>query len=476
VLVLDLVIRGGSVAMRSGADRVDIGIAGGRIVQLMASDAVHPMEGSRVIDARDRVVVPGGIDPHVHTNSPIPTRTDGSRTAGPDHVSMAAAFGGTTMMIDFAEWEPGTELGDAFVGKDSDWRDRSYVDYALHGTFRQPEIPFEILEQIDDVVRDGHASFKVWMTNTTPHRKWQKTDLGHIWGLLEKTAAAGAMQCVHGEDDEIVMYAYKRLEHENRTALRYMSEAHNKLSEALSFQRVITLARHVGAPIYLMHVSAQEGIDAIAAARGGGQPVYGECLPHYAHYSDEMYALEHGAIYHTYPSLKSAPDRDAMWGALAGGTLSTLATDSVCLDFDLKTAGTTVFDTTGGHVGVEVRMAVAYTEAVTRRGLPLERFVDLTLRNAARIMGAYPQKGEIAIGSDADLVLLDTSTTRTITASALHEADYTPWEGYVASAWPVLTMVRGQVVVEDGQLTGSRPSGRLVRRAIRSDVLARAAL
>ncbi|WP_248763331.1 dihydroorotase family protein [Pseudarthrobacter sp. SSS035] len=474
--MLDTVVRNGLVSTQSGPLDLDIGIQDGRIVQLKKSDTQSPLEGVRTIDAAGKTVVPGGVDPHVHTSSPMPTLGDGISSYGPDRVSMAAAFGGTTTMLDFAHWRPGDDLAETFERKHADWRNRSYVDYGFHGTFREPEIPFDILDQVEDAVADGHASFKVWMTNTTPDRKWQKTDIGHIWGLMERTAAANGMLCVHAEDDDIVMYAYKRLQHEGRTALRHMSEAHNQLSEQLSFQRVISLAGHVGAPLYIMHVSAQVGIEAIRAARGTGQPVYGECLPHYANYSDEVYAQSNGAIYHTYPSLKASTDRDSMWGALAAGTLSTIATDSVCVDLDVKTTGKTILDAVGGHVGVEVRMAVAYTEAVTKRGLPLERFVDLTSRNAARVMGAYPQKGEIAIGSDADLVLLDTSAPHIITATELHEADYTPWEGYVASAWPVLTMVRGEVLVENGRLTGAPPSGRLLKRSISSSVLSRPAL
>ncbi|GAA3658276.1 dihydropyrimidinase [Nocardioides ginsengisoli] len=474
--MLDLVVRGGLVAMQSGPQLLDIGVQDGVIVALRASDAAEPLTGARIVDATDRVVVPGGVDPHVHTSSPMPTLGDHLSSYGPDRVSVAAAFGGTTTMLDFAHWHPGDHLSDSFARKDKDWKGISYVDYGFHGTFREPEIPFEVLDQVAEQVAEGHATWKVWMTNTTPYRKWQKTDIGHIWGLMERTAAAGAMLCVHAEDDDIVMYSYKRLEREGRTDLTHMSEAHNQLSELLSFQRVIALARHVGAPIYIMHVSAEVGVEEIRRARGAGQPVYGECLPHYAAYSDEAYGRPNGAMYHTYPSLKAPDDRAAMWSALADGTLSTIATDSVCVDLDIKTTGKTIVDAVGGHVGVEVRMAIAYTEAVTRRGLPLERFVDLTSRNAAKVMGAYPQKGEIAIGSDADLVLLDVSAPHVITASELHEADYTPWEGYEATAWPVLTMVRGRVLVEDGRLTEEPPQGLLLKRALGADVRNRPAL
>ncbi|MBO9521368.1 MAG: amidohydrolase family protein [Nocardioidaceae bacterium] len=474
--MLDLIVRNGTVVTPSGAEHLDIGIRDGKIVQLREAGTLTEADAHRSYDATGLVVVPGGIDPHVHTNSVLPTAAEsGIRCFGPDRVSEAAAYGGTTTLIDFAEWKPGESLEETFERKSKEWAGYSYTDFALHGTFKHAEIPFEILDQVPDAVAEGHGSYKVWMTNTTPTRPKQITDIGHIWGLMEKTAAAGAMLCVHGEDDDIVMYAYKRLQREGRTALHHMHEAHNSLSEQLSFQRVISLARHVGAPIYLMHVSAVEGIEAIREARGRGQAVYGETLPHYAYYTAEDYKQPNGAIYHTYPSLKGAEDRDQMWPALIGGVLSTVATDGVCTDLDVKTRGKTILDATGGHAGVEVRMAVAYTESVHRRGLSLERFVEMTSSNAARIMGLYPRKGAIAVGSDADLAILETGIQRTLTFSDLHEADYTPWEGYEAAARNRATVLRGELIVDDGQIVKATPGGRLLKQKLSADVASRPA-
>lgn len=474
--MLDLMLRGGLVVTPSGAERLDVAIEGGKIVGLHASGGVQgPAEAERVVELDGKIVVPGGIDPHVHTNSVLPTAAEsGIMCFGADRVSEGAVHGGTTTLIDFAHWKPGDTLQESFERKDLEWRGESYTDYCLHGTFKEPEIPFEVLEQVPDAVADGHGSWKVWMTDTTPTRPKQKTDVGHIWGLMEQTAKAGAMLCVHGEDDDIVKYAYKRLERQGRVALEYMPDAHNQLSELLSFQRVITLAEHVGAPIYLMHVSALEGIEQIARARGRGQAVYGEVLPHYAQFTQEEYRREDGAIFHTYPSLKSERDRAGMWDALAKGWLNTLATDGVCTDFDVKTRGKTIFDTTGGHAGVEMRMAVAYTEGVVKRGLPLSRYVDLTSANAAKIMGLYPRKGVVAVGSDADLAVLDTGAGRVVTKSDLHEADYTPWEGYRAEVWNTMTLLRGRVVMEDSKLT-MKPSGEYLKQKVSADVASRPA-
>ncbi|AUI50583.1 amidohydrolase family protein [Arthrobacter crystallopoietes] len=473
--MIDLLLTNGIVVTASGAERLDISISDGKIVALQTSGYASLLEATRVVDLQGQLVVPGGVDPHVHTNSVLPTAAEsGIMCFGPDRVSEGAIYGGTTTLVDFAHWQPGDELSQSFARKSAEWQGTTYTDYALHGTFKEPEIPFEVLEQIPDAVANGHGSYKVWMTNTTPTRPRQKTDLGNMWGLMEQTAASGAMLAVHAEDDDIVMYSYKKLQHQGKTGIEYMHHAHNNLSEKLSFQRAITLANHVGAPIYLMHVSAREGVDAIREARGNGQPVYGEILPHYAYFTAEDYRQENGVIYHTYPSLKSSNDRDSMWESLLDGSLSTLATDGVCTDFDVKTRGQTILDATGGHAGVEMRMAVAYTEGVSKRGLDLTRFVDITSANAAKILGLYPQKGVIAVGSDADLAILDTTVDRTIKASDLHEADYTPWEGYRVAAWPSMTVLRGQVIVEDRQLK-SPPQGTMLKQRVSSDVLNRPA-
>jgi dihydropyrimidinase len=473
-VVLDAAITGGLVVTPTGPAKVDVGVKDGLVAALWMPDGSSAPEAAQTITLHGELVLPGGIDPHVHTNWVVPTAADtGVRAFDPGRVSRAAAYGGTTTLVDFAMWQPGETLKETFEHKEEEWKGLSVVDYAFHGTFRHPEIPFEVLEMVPQVVADGHASFKVWMTNTTPGRPWQKSDLGQIWGLMEATSAAGAMLCVHAEDDDLVMYGYKRLEHAGQTHYSHVHQVHSNLSEEVSFQRVITLAKRTGAAIYLMHVSAAEGVEAIRSARAQGLPVYGETLQHYLYFTADDYTRPDGAIYHTYPSLKSAADRDAMWQALRDGTLSTIATDELCTDFATKVRGQTIHDVTGGHAGVEVRLAIAYTEAVARRNMSLVHFADITSANAARILGMYPTKGAIAVNSDADLVVFDPGRKRVLHAADLHESDYTPWEGYEAAGSAVLTMLRGRILVEDGALSGEEPIGSLVRRRVDPATLSR---
>ena len=181
-----------------------------------------------------------------------------------------------------------------------------------------------------------------------------------------------------------------------------------------------------------------------------GLPIYGETLHQYLLYSQDDYKRPNGQIYHTYPSLKSAEDQKALWHGTANDTIHCIATDELCCTLKDKTIGNRIDDTTGGNSGVEPRLGVMYTEMVARRGYSLSQYVNLVSTNAAKIMGLYPKKGAIAPGSDADITILDPTRRGKVRAADLHETDYTPWEGHDIFAWPVATILRGKVMVENG--------------------------
>ena len=255
---------------------------------------------------------------------------------------------------------------------------------------------------------------------------------------------------------------YEKLIREERTGFENMAEVHNTLSEDLSFNRVIRLAENVeGAALYMVHVSAATGVAAIANSRARGFPIYGETLHQYLLYTAEDYKRPGGQMYHTYPSLKYAEDQKALWEGTNHGAIQTVATDEVCCPLKVKLQGRRIDDTTGGNSGVEPRLSLMYTHLVTKRGYSLADFVGLVSSNAAKIMGLYPRKGALAVGSDADIVLLDPKKARTLRKEELHETDYTPWEGHEVSAWPSMTILRGKIVVEDGNFSGD-----LQRRAV----------
>jgi len=338
-------------------------------------------------------------------------------------------------------------------------------------------LPPELFEQIGTAVRAGYPTVKIFTTDITPSRRGRMVDFGDIWEVFRVVAREKGMCVMHGEDNDIVMHMYEKLIREGRVGFEHMAEVHNAMSEDMSFRRILALAQNVpGIALYFMHVSAANGVHAIREARARGLPVYGETLHQYLMYTQEDYKRPNGQIYHTYPSLKSQADQNELWAGTVDRTIHTVATDEVCCALNVKTLGKRIDDTTGGNVGVEPRIAIMYTEMVGRRGYSLEKFVDLVSSNAARIMGLYPRKGAIAPGADADITVLDPAKRTIVRKEMLHEQDYSPWEGHEVHAWPALTVMRGEVVVENGNFLGAPSDGKYLKRKISESIRSGAAL
>jgi dihydropyrimidinase len=470
--MLDLTITGSLVATPQGAGFYDVGIKRDKIVAVQPAGTLDGDTG-RVVHAAGRIAVPGGIDPHIHADFPL-LDAQGSaygRSADAEQVSRAALFGGTTTWVDFVYVSPGGHVQQAIDEREARWHGRSHSDYcfhiALHG-----KVPPAVLQQLPEVIQGGYPSIKIYTTDVMPSRRGRKMDFGSLWEVLQVTAKNGGIAAIHAEDDDLVMHMYERLTREGRTSFRHMPEVHSTMSEDLSFRRVIRLAEHVeGAALYIMHVSSAAGVEAIAEARSSGFPIYGETLHQYTLFDSDAYERPNGQIYHTYPSLKTRADGRALWAAMGSGVIQTVATDGICTSLDVKIHGERIDDTVGGSAGVEARMGIIYTEAVVQRGLPLTTFVDITSANAARLLGLYPRKGAIAPGSDADIVLIDPTVRRTLSMADLHESDYSPWQGWEIAGWPVVTILRGKVVVEDGKITSTPGYGESVHRRVSDAVL-----
>jgi len=475
--MFDLVIRGDKVVTPQGMGAYDLAIAGERIAAVAAPNTIPDSAAERTIDASGKFVIPGGIDTHVHCKWPVVSATgDPTFTEPPSVVSRAALFGGTTTMLDFAAWTHGMSIADAIRKRDQDWVDQCHCDYSYH-VLIEGELPLELPGQIADAIEDGYPTVKIFTTNVRPLRKGRKIHHGDIWEVFKVLAKHRGLCALHCEDDEIVMHMYAKLLREGRVSFEHMAEVHNSLSEDLSFRRIIKLAESVpGTALFMMHVSAATGVAAIAEARQRGVPIYGETLHQYLLYNSDDYRRPNGQIYHTYPSLKSPADQAALWEGMKTGAINSIATDELCCNLSMKTKGSRIDDTTGGNSAVEPRVALMFTELVGKRGHTVEEFVDLVSTNAAKIMGLYPRKGALAAGADADITILDPAAKRRLTASELHETDYTPWEGWEVDVWPTMTLMRGKIVVEGGKFHGSLSDGRYLRRSISEEIVSGAAL
>lgn len=475
--MLDLVISGDRVVSAHGVQALDIGIAGGKIAMLSPRGGLATAEAGRHIDASGRIVMPGGIDPHVHCAWPIPARDGQSHilSDGPDVVSRAALHGGTTTIIDFATWVPGGTIAGAIAERNKAWEGQCHCDYAYH-LMLQGQVPESVLAELGEHIDAGYPTVKIFTTDITPSRRGRMIRFGDIWEIFKVVSSHGGLAVIHAEDNDIVMHMYDKLIAADRVRFEHLAEVHNALSEELSFRRIIRLAENVpGTALYMMHTSAASGVEAIEESRAKGFPIYGETLHQYLMFSSDDYKRLNGQIYHTYPSLKSKADQDALWNGMTRGTIHCVATDEICCTLEVKTQGERIDDTTGGNAGVEPRLAVMYTQMVEQRGWSLERFVDLTSTNAAKVMGMYPQKGVIAPGSDADIAVLDTEP-RTVRKEDLHEADYSPWEGQSVAVWPCMTVFRGKVVVENGEFSGDLSAGQYLKRSIPASIRERQSL
>ncbi len=476
--MLDILIRGGEVVTPQGCGVYDVGIAGEKIVAVDKAGALRADENARIIDADGKIVMPGGIDPHVHCSWHIPAieGVPAQLTAPPAQVSRAALYGGTTTMIDFAAWEEEETFEQTISRRDEDWRGRCHCDYAYHLMLRGG-MPLELIDAIPEVIQAGYPTIKIFTTDITPSRRGRMVDFGYMWEVFQVMARSGGLGVIHAEDNDLVMHMYGRLFQEGRTGFENMAEVHSVLSEDLSFRRVLRLAENVeGTALYMMHISAATGVAAVEEARAKKLPIYGETLHQYMLYNQDDYRRPNGQIYHTYPSLKTEADQASLWQATQDGTIHCIATDELCCRLSVKVQGRRIDDTTGGNSGVEPRLAVMYQEMVTARGYSLSQYVDLVSSNAAKIMGLYPRKGAIAPGSDADITLLDPEEARVVRNEDLHESDYTPWEGKQVSAWPVLTILRGKIVVENGNFFAEEADGQYLSRRISEDVLGGTAL
>ena len=475
--MLDLILRNGQVVTPQRVAELDVAIQGGQIVAV-TEPGVLGVEAARTIDASGQVVVPGGIEPHAHVATPVPklwTGQLGVETQSPEAASRAAAFGGTTMLIDFARPMHGATPLEAVEQRVQRFAGHCYIDFAFHCVFNGVSPP-EHVAQIRELISSGVPSMKVWTISRPGEPPNPATDDGHMWAVMDQVAQHNGIIAVHGEDEEIVNFMTEDLKRKGEDQAYNVHKAHNNLSEEISFQKTVRLAQRTGAAVYFVHVTAREGIEAIANGRAQRLPIYGEVLHNALCFTSEDYLSPEGSKYHTYPSLKFAADKEALWDGFTDGAISTVATDEYTTHKAYKLAGKTIENVHGGHNGIETRIMIAYSEGVAKGRISLQRFVELTSTNAAKILGMYPRKGVISAGSDADIAIIDPNAHKTIALSDLHaDSDYSAWEGWEVKGWPVTTILRGTVIVEKGKFHGSPQYGQFVRRKIASDVLSRPA-
>lgn len=458
---LDLVISGGTVVTAADSFPADVGIRDGRIVQIGEG-----LAGADRIDATGLLVLPGGIDAHVHLDQPT---SDGTLMAdGFASGTRSAAAGGNTTVLPFALQIKGQSLRSCVEDYHRKATGNCHTDVSFHLIVSDPT-PQVLGQELPALVRDGYTSFKVFMT----YDDLVLND-AELLDVFEVARRERALVMVHAEGHDAIKHLTRRLESEGRTAPFYHGQAHAQIAEREATHRAISHAQLIDLPIVIVHVSGRDPMEQIQWARARGLRVHAETCPQYiALTADDLRGLNmdfEGAKYVCSPPPRDADSQAAIWQGLRDGTFDIFSSDHCPFRFageaskDNPRARTSFRWVPNGIPGVETRLPILFSEGVAKGRISLQRFVALTSTNPARLYGLYPQKGSIAVGADADLTLWDPRMTRTIRQDDLnHGCDYTPYEGMEITGWPVRTLLRGRTIAMNGRPMGD-PGGRHLAR------------
>jgi dihydropyrimidinase len=430
----------------------------GRIAQLGGA-----MTGHRELDAHGLLVIPGGIDAHVHlvcaalaeaVGQEEPFWVDDFWTG-----SLAALAGGITTVENMTFALPGESMTAAIAREMAGASAEAAVDWFLHPVLTG--LGDGIAAEIAALAADGHTSVKVFLSDPefaagTP-------------GLADAIAAAGrtgSLTLVHCEDAGILARTGRELTGSGRGAVRYFPDARPVSAEVQAIDQAIELTRQTGAPVYVVHLSSAAALDRCRQARAAGLGVYVETRPLYLHLTRERFAEPDAAKYVGAPPLRDQSDRDALWRGLAAGEVDTVCSDHAPWTLAAKLdPALDVMTARQGVADLETLMPMLFSEGVLAGRISLDRFVELTSANAARLFGLYPRKAAIAVGSDADLALWDTQQRRIIDGAHMHSrAGYSVYDGWTVQGWPRFVIRRGQIVLSDGSSTARPGQGRWVRR------------
>ncbi len=452
----DLAITGGTLVTAAETIRADVGVVGEKIASIGLG-----LTGAERIDAAGKLVLPGGVDPHVHLDMPVgATRSSDNWETG----TIAAACGGTTTVIDFVEPDLNGSLTVGLAARRAEADGKSVIDYGLHMTLRRGDA--QTLDQVPEAMRAGCPSFKTYTT----YEGFRLSD-AELLAALEAVGAAGGLVLVHAENDAAIGRGRRKFMEAGQTAPRFHPRSRPVPVEAEAIERALALAEVAGCPLYVVHTSTGRGAEAIARARTRSQRAYGETCPQYLLLTDAEYERPgfEGAKFVCSPPLRPADNPPVLWRLLAEGGLQTVGTDHCPFFFEgQKDLGRGAFiDIPSGMPGIEARLALLYTFGVGQGRLSLNRWVEVCCTAPARIFGLYPQKGTLAPGADADVVIFDPDRAVTLSRAVLHErTDYTPYEGLALHGYPVMTVGRGRVLVKDGRFVGAKGQGRFVARKL----------
>ncbi len=453
---MDLVIRHGTLVTASDTVTADLEIADGKIAQIggILSGA------ERELDATGMLVMPGGIDVHTHMDMPfMGTSTSDDFLTG----TQAAAAGGVTSLVDFAIQPPETSLLETLEIWKQKAAGKAVIDYSFHLALTRWDDT--IPEQVKTLVELGFPSLKVFMA----YKGALMLEDAGLLQLLQTSRDLGSLVMVHAENGDAVYTLQKQALARNETAPKHHALTRPRVVEGEATARAIALAEVARAPLYVVHVSCQEAMDAIAAARRRDLPIYGESCPQYLgviSVDDYERPGFDGAKFVCSPPLREREQAGHLWSGLTANLLQAVSSDHCPFRFDQKRAGEDDFTLIpNGVPGIETLIPLVWTLGVQGGHISPNRFVELISTAPARLFGLAPRKGSLAVGADADIMIFDPQRKVTLHHSGLHQnLDYTPYQGFEVSGYPVTTISRGDIVWHQGEVTASAGRGELVHR------------
>jgi dihydropyrimidinase len=454
----DTVITNGTVVTATDTYQSDVAIEAGRVVALGAS---LPRENAkRLVDATGKYVFPGGIDVHTHLDMPF-----GGTTSADDFETgtRAAAFGGTTTLIDFAIQYKGQSLRTAFDAWMQKASARAVADYGFHCIIT--DLPDAQLAEMSQLVREGITSFKLFMAYPGVFM----LDDASIFKAMRTSAKAGAMVCMHAENGGAIDVIVRQALAEGKTGPKYHALTRPTTAEAEATSRAIALAEMADAPVYIVHLSCNDALEKVREARDRGLPVYAETCPQYLYLSLENMDAPgfEGAKYVFTPPLREKWHQEKLWAGLKHDHLQVVSTDHCPFCYkEQKELGIGDFTKIpNGGPGIEHRLSLVYSGGVAQGRFNVNRFVELVATTPAKLFGLYPRKGTIAVGSDADLVIFDAKRESTISAKTHHmRVDYSMFEGIRVTGMPEVVFSRGRVLVEGEKFLGRPGQGEFIKR------------
>lgn len=450
----DLIIKNGMIVTAGEEYTADIGILDGKIACI--SNELN--EGKKIVDAKGKYVVPGAIDIHTHIDAPL----HGSKTMDDWYEgTRSAAYGGVTCVVDYPIQAAGQTLRQVIDDSIKKAEKKAVLDYSFSPVIT--ERTNAVYNEIPELIKEGFPLFKVFMAYAFRARDEE------LIKLLDVISGAGGILGVHAENDWAIEYITNKMLAQGKTEPIYHCLSRPPVTEEEATGRIIRLAEMVGAPVLIVHVSARGALKEIENARNRGQQVYAETCPHFLILDQEVYnqPIEHAAKFVVTPPIRTDEHRRALWEGLYSGAVSLVSSDHCAFSLKEKLRlGTGAFNKIPhGAPGIETRVPILFSEGVNKKRITINRFVELVSTNPAKIAGLYPKKGTIALGCDADIVIIDPEKEMRISVDTLHGVcDFTPFEGFTVKGCPCTVIAGGKIAVLDDKLYAQAGDGALAKR------------